>query len=95
MTPKGEVVFLFEVNNILLNNDRIIEDLKGHLEQVFGVETRDRYFALFEKLRSELGYADYLGALQNYRLEYFSDGQLMKLHAELETEFLVEYFHER
>ena len=43
MTPKGEVVFLFEVNNILLKNDRIIEDLKGHLEQVFGVETRDRY----------------------------------------------------
>jgi hypothetical protein len=49
----GKMVTNKEVNNILLNNDRIIEDLKGHLEQVFGVETRDRYFALFEKLRSE------------------------------------------
>ncbi len=69
MRPPSEVVFLFDVDNTLLDNDRIEKDLRRHLESEFGAEARDRYFAIFEGLRAELGYADYLGALQRYRLE--------------------------
>ena len=65
MTP--EVVFLLDVDNTLLDNDRIVADLRRHLEREFGVASADRYWAIFEELRSELGYADYLGALQRYR----------------------------
>jgi FMN phosphatase YigB (HAD superfamily) len=68
MTTARDVVFLFDVDNTLLDNDRIEEDLRRNLEQEFGGENRDRYFAIFEALRAELGYADYLGALQRYRL---------------------------
>ena len=65
MTP--EVVSLLDVDNTLLDNDRIILDLRRHLESEFGVASSDRYWAIFEGLREELGYADYLGALQRYR----------------------------
>jgi hypothetical protein len=60
----SNVVFLFDVDNTLLDNDRVTADLKGHLESEVGSEGRQRYFALFEELRTDLGYADYLGALQ-------------------------------
>jgi len=63
MTPT-EVVFLFDVDNTLLNNDRVLDDLLLHIEGDFGAARRDRYLAIFEELRAELGYADYLGALQ-------------------------------
>ena len=62
-------MFLLDVNNTLLDNDRIVEDLKDHLTQAFGVDRQQRYWAIFEKHREELGYADYLGALQRYRAE--------------------------
>ena len=58
----ASVVFLLDVDNTLLDNDRIIRDLKDHLTQAFGVERQERYWAIFEKRRKELGYADYLGA---------------------------------
>jgi FMN phosphatase YigB (HAD superfamily) len=77
---------LFDVDNTLLDNDRIIDDLKSHIEQEFGTESRDRYFAIFEELNSELGYADYLGALQRYRLEDQCDPRLL-----LMSSFLVDY----
>ena len=67
MSP--DLVFLLDVDNTLLDNDRIIADLREHLEREFGVASSDRYWAVFEALRSELGYADYLGALQRYRVE--------------------------
>ena len=86
MASQNEVVFLFDVDNTLLNNDRIIDDLKRHLEQEFGAEIRDRYFAIFEALNAELGYADYLGALQRYRLEDQCDPRLL-----LMSSFLVDY----
>ena len=69
MAPHYEVVFLFDVDNTLLDNDRVTADLRRYLEQRFGPEVRDRYFTIFEELRAELGYADYLGTLQRYRLE--------------------------
>ncbi len=91
MTPQSDVVFLLDVDNTLLDNDRVEEDLRRHLEAEFGAQSRDRYFAIFEELRAELGYADYLGALQRYRLEKQCDQRLL-----LMSSFLVDYpFAER
>ena len=64
---KSDVVFLLDVDNTLLDNDRIVADLRRHLETEFGTASSDRYWSIFEGLRTELGYADYLGALQRYR----------------------------
>ncbi len=86
MTAPQDVVFLFDVDNTLLDNDRVQDDLKSHLEDGFGVETRDRYFAILENLYAELGYADYLGALQRYRLEDMCDPRLLMM-----STFLVDY----
>ena len=61
------VVFLFDVDNTLLDNDRVSADLRAHLEAEVGEDCGRRYWELFEELRTELGYADYLGALQRYR----------------------------
>jgi hypothetical protein len=69
MTQPVSVVFLLDVDNTLLDNDRILEDLKRHLTQAFGAKRQERYWNIFEKLQEELGYADYLGALQRYRAE--------------------------
>ena len=66
MNAPDDVVFLLDVDNTLLDNDRVQDDLRNHLEREFGVASRDRYWAIFEALRTELGYADYLGALQRY-----------------------------
>ncbi len=65
-----KVVFLFDVDNTLLNNDQVTVDLQNHLAPEVGDLGARRYWAIFEKLRAELGYADYLGALQRYRIEY-------------------------
>ena len=67
---RAAVVFLVDVDNTLLDNDRVTADLRRHLDEAVGPEGRARYWALFEQLRAELGYADYLGALQRYRLEF-------------------------
>ena len=69
MTVPQDVVFLLDVDNTLLDNDRVIADLRRHLVQEFGGASADRYWAIFETLRGELGYADYLGALQRYRVD--------------------------
>jgi len=58
MTP--DLVFLLDVDNTLLDNDKITADLRSHLEDQFGTTSSNRYWALFEQLRDELGYADYL-----------------------------------
>jgi FMN phosphatase YigB (HAD superfamily) len=70
----------------LLNNDRVLEDLLLHIEREFGAARRDRYLAIFEQLRAELGYADYLGALQRYRLEASCDPRLLMM-----SSFLLDY----
>ena len=67
MTP--DVIFLFDVDNTLLDNDAVITDLRRHLVEAFGADCDRRYWEIFEQLRAELGYADYLGALQRYRVE--------------------------
>jgi FMN phosphatase YigB (HAD superfamily) len=71
------VVTFFDVDNTLLDNDAIVRDLNDHLERQFGPTSRDRYWAIFEALRNELGYADYLGALQRYRSEAPNDTRLL------------------
>ena len=82
----SEIVFLLDVDNTLLNNDAVIEDLRRHLRDTFGAECERRYWEIFEQLRRELGYADYLGALQRYRVERPREPQL--LHISL---FLLRY----
>jgi FMN phosphatase YigB (HAD superfamily) len=83
---RKNVVFLFDVDNTLLDNDRVSADLKRHLEGEVGHERQQRYWTIFEELRSELGYADYLGALQHYRATYPRDPHLLTV-----SHFLVEY----
>jgi len=85
VTP-APVIFLVDVDNTLLDNDRIQEDLKRHLEREFGARTRDRYWAILEALFVELGYRDYLGALQRYRVEHLKDVHLMSM-----SSYLVDY----
>ena len=80
------IVFLVDVDNTLLDNDRIQEDLKRHLEREFGAASRDRYWAILEALFVELGYRDYLGALQRYRVEHPQDARLMTM-----SSYLVDY----
>ena len=63
MTEPPRVVFLFDVDNTLVDNDRVQADLKEHLAQTYGPATRDRYWDILEELRQELGYVDYLGAV--------------------------------
>jgi FMN phosphatase YigB (HAD superfamily) len=74
-----DVVFLFDVDNTLLDNDQVQRDLSEHLEANYGQEARDRYWMLFEDLRSTLGYADYLGALQRYRLEDLHNPKVLRI----------------
>ena len=80
------VVFLVDVDNTLLDNDQVSQDLARYLQREFGQANCDRYWAIFEHLRAELGYADYLGALQRYRLEYLDDPQLLRVSL-----FLIDY----
>ena len=82
----SQIVVLLDVDNTLLDNDRIVADLMRHLEQVVGDDRQKRYWAIFEELRIELGYADYLGALQRYRVEHPRDTHLLGV-----SSFLVNY----
>jgi FMN phosphatase YigB (HAD superfamily) len=75
--PDNKTVFLFDVDNTLLDNDHVTADLKRHLATRVGPERSQRYWQLFEDIRSELGYADYLGALQRYRIDYPHDPNLL------------------
>lgn len=85
------VIFLFDVDNTLLDNDRVAADLQGHLAKEVGTEGAQEYWRIFEELRTELGYADYLGALQRYRVKHPHAQQLLCM-----SDFLINYpFAER
>jgi FMN phosphatase YigB (HAD superfamily) len=91
MTGMANTVFLFDVDNTLLDNDRVQADLGVHLAKYYGEATCERFWELFEKLRLELGYSDYLGALELYRLEAMHDPSVLRI-----ANWLVDYpFHER
>ena len=82
----SDIVFLFDVDNTLLDNDRVTEDLADYLDREVGRERQQRYWIIFEQLRAKLGYADYLGALQQYRIEYPHDPHLLTV-----SRFLIHY----
>lgn len=84
--PAHKIVFLFDVDNTLLDSDRVTADLQQHLQHEVGSERAQHYWTFFEQLRGELGYADYLGALQRYRIEYPRDPRLL-----IVSNFLVNY----
>jgi FMN phosphatase YigB (HAD superfamily) len=86
MTQACEVVFLVDVDNTLVDNDRIQADLRRHLEQRFGASCRDRYWAILEELFETLGYRDYLGALQQFRVENPCELRLLGM-----SSYLVDY----
>jgi FMN phosphatase YigB (HAD superfamily) len=81
-----DVVLLFDVDNTLLDNDRVTDDLHDFLDHEVGVERAHEYFALFEELRQELGYADYLGALQRFRIAYPHEPGVLRV-----SSWLVDY----
>ncbi len=82
----NKTVFLFDVDNTLLDNDRVSKDLRAFLEKEVGEKRNNRYWEIFEELRTELGYADYLGALQNYRVEHPYDSHVLAV-----STFLINY----
>ena len=83
---RSETVFLFDVDNTLLDNDRVTADLRRFLDGEVGIERSANYWEIFEELRSELGYADYLGALQRYRLRCPYDSHLLAV-----STYLINY----
>jgi len=86
MTHLQPVVFLIDVDNTLLDNDAIQQDLKDHLERSYGRAARERYWKILEDLFAELGYRDYLGALQRYRVEHPREVELLSM-----SSFLIDY----
>ena len=86
----ADTVYLFDIDNTLLDNDPVTEDLRSHLRTELGEDAEKRYRVLFEEVRQELGYADYLGALQRYRMEHPYDHRLPKISA-----FLLNYPFEK
>jgi FMN phosphatase YigB (HAD superfamily) len=80
------IVFLVDVDNTLLDNDGVQQDLKDHVERVYGRDARDRYWRILEDLFSELGYRDYLGALQRFRAEHPLEVELLSMSA-----YLIDY----
>jgi hypothetical protein len=81
-----KVVFLFDVDNTLIDNDRVTADLRRYLTAEVGADRAAHYFEIFEELRAEMGYADYLGALQQYRVRFPRDPHLLAL-----SSFLIGY----
>jgi hypothetical protein len=86
MTARQPVVFLFDVDNTLLDNDRVAADLREYLTREVGRGRQEQYWRIFEELRSELGYADYLGALQRYRVQHPREPRLLAI-----SSYLVNY----
>lgn len=86
MTETNRSVFLFDVDNTLLDNDRVTAALKSFLIKEVGEERTERYWKIFEELRSNLGYADYLGSLQEYRRQFPYDSHVLSL-----SNFLINY----
>ena len=86
MAEHQDVVFLFDVDNTLLDNDAAQRDYRAHLVREGGPEAGERYWAIFEELRHELGYADYLGALQRYRARHPHDSHVLSV-----SSYLIDY----
>ncbi|MCK4267378.1 MAG: HAD family hydrolase [Actinomycetia bacterium] len=83
---QADVAFLFDVDNTLLDNDQVTDEMKGNLDREVGTDRAQHYWSIFEELRNELGYADYLGALQRFRDSYPHDPCLLEV-----SHFLLNY----
>lgn len=91
VTATHDIVFLFDVDNTLLDNDRVQAHLSEHLAENYGEAARDRYWEILRDLVAELGYVDYLGALERYRLEALHRPEILRM-----SSWLVDYpFAER
>lgn len=91
MSGSSPIVFLFDVDNTLLDNDCVHDDFDRHIAEEFGVDEAKRYWKIYEELRDKLGYADYLGAVQQFRLGCDDELRVQRLAA-----FLLDYpFAER
>jgi FMN phosphatase YigB (HAD superfamily) len=91
MTQAHDIIFLFDVDNTLIDNDRIQNHLREHLAENYGAAARDRYWEILLQLVDELGYADYLGALERYRVEALHRPEVLRM-----SNWLVDYpFAER
>lgn len=86
MVPVSPIAFLVDVDNTLLDNDAVQQDLKDHLERAYGGDARDRYWKILEDLFAELGYRDYLGALQRFRAEHPLEVELLSM-----SDYLIDY----
>lgn len=86
MPKPAPIVFLLDVDNTLLDNDQVVDDLRAHLTRAFGAESQKRYWTIFYEHRRQVGYADYLAALQRYRAENPSDPRFLDI-----SFFLLEY----
>ncbi|MDE2264891.1 MAG: HAD family hydrolase [Alphaproteobacteria bacterium] len=86
MAEMPDLCFLFDVDNTLIDNDRITQDLSEYLTKTYGDFPHDCYWAIFEELRRELGYADYLGALERYRVKYLHDPRILRM-----ANWLIDY----
>jgi FMN phosphatase YigB (HAD superfamily) len=86
VSETNDLVILFDVDNTLLDNDRVQADLSDYLAATYGAAARARYWTIFEQLRSELGYADYLGTLERYRIEEMHDPRVLRM-----ANWLVDY----
>jgi FMN phosphatase YigB (HAD superfamily) len=86
MTPPASTVFLVDVDDTLLENDRIQDDMQQHMEREYGAECRDRFWSIQEELFTQLGYRDYLGALQRFRVEHPYEPHLIAT-----ASFLMDY----
>jgi FMN phosphatase YigB (HAD superfamily) len=90
VAARRRTVILIDVDNTLLNNDAVVRDLRRHLRSEFGPHADQRYFKIFEKLRTRLGYTDYLGALQRYRVQHPTDPDILGMSA-----YLINYRFDR
>jgi FMN phosphatase YigB (HAD superfamily) len=86
VTKDHDVVFLFDVDNTLLDNDQVQAEMKDHLAEAYGPATRDRYVAILAQLVNELGYTDYLGALERLRIEMMHRPEVLRM-----SSWLVDY----
>ncbi len=88
--PKAPLVFLIDVDDTLLDDGRVLTDLRRHLRSAVGREGEQRYWQILQRLHRSLGYADYLGALQQYRQSYPHDPHVLTL-----SSFLIQYPFEK
>lgn len=86
MALRHPIVFLVDVDNTLLDNDAIQQDLRAHIEQTYGASAGERYWRILEDLFTELGYRDYIGALQRYRVEHPTEVELLAM-----SHYLIDY----